>query len=128
MLDTNAIGVVMQERGGARSRFERHFGSVGVSTIVLFELHYGLAKSNSSIINNQRLSAFLDLGIEIAPFLAADAAAAGRLRAQMEGAGKPMGPYDLLIAAHALRRNATLVTQDAGFYGIKNLRVADWTA
>ena len=127
MLDTNAIGDAMQERRGVRSRFERHFGSVGVSSIVVFELRYGIAKSSNSTINDQRLTDFIDLGIAIAPFLAEEAAAAGLLRVQMERVGKPMGLYDLLIAAHALRLNATLVTRDAAFTGVDGLKVEDWT-
>lgn len=58
-----------------------------------------------------------------------DAIEAGSVRATLEAAGTPIGPYDVLIAAQALRRGATLITANIGeFARIKGLIVEDWTA
>jgi tRNA(fMet)-specific endonuclease VapC len=56
-----------------------------------------------------------------------DAKSAGRVRAAMEVAGKPIGAYDLLIAGQALHRNSTLVTANTREFGrIKGLLWEDW--
>jgi tRNA(fMet)-specific endonuclease VapC len=98
-----------------------------VSTIVILELRYGFAKSKTAKSNAAALELFLNGGIPIARFDAEDATIAGALKHRMEAKGKPMGPYDLQIAAHALRNGATLVTRDAAFSGVKGLRAVDWT-
>ncbi len=54
---------------------------------------------------------------------------AGRVRATLEIAGKPIGAYDVLIAAQARRRSATLVTSDvAEFDRVSGLKREDWAA
>ena len=102
-------------------------GAIGVSSIVAFELHYGLAKSRTRPSNRRALDAFFSGGVTIVDFGAEDAEAAGALRHQMEAKGRPLGAFDLLIAAQALRMGATLVTRDAAFSLVKGLRVDDWT-
>ena len=79
--------------------------------------------------NAERLRVFLSGGIAVSPFAEEDAVTAGDLRAVLEAAGTPIGPYDLLIAAQALRRDATLVTTNASeFARVPDLRWQDWTA
>ena len=66
---------------------------------------------------------------EVSAFDEEDAKTAGELRATLEGAGTPIGPYDLLIAAQALRTGATLVTANvAEFTRVPDLQWQDWTA
>jgi tRNA(fMet)-specific endonuclease VapC len=127
MLDSNAAGAILAGNAAARGRYSRHIGAVGMSSIVLFELQYGLAKSQSSLFNRQILDTFFKGGVVVLPFETEDAEEAGNLRQKMEARGKPMGPYDLLIAAHVLRLNATLVTHDAAFSGVDGLKVEDWS-
>ena len=72
---------------------------------------------------------FLSGGIASHPFTEEDAVVAGDLRATLEAAGTPIGPYDLLIAAQALRNDATLVTAKAAeFARVPDLRWQDWAA
>jgi hypothetical protein len=73
---------------------------------VLFELRYGAAKSGRPERNAQRIADFLAGPIEILPFEAADAEEAGDIRAALERAGTPIGPYDILVAAQARRHDA----------------------
>ena len=127
MLDANAVGDLLAENPTAQKRFGRHMGAIGVSSIVAFELHYGLAKSRIRPSNRRALDAFFSNGVTIVDFDAQDAEVAGTLRYQMEAKGKPLGSFDLLIAAQALRMGATLITRDAAFSLVKGLRVQDWT-
>ena len=57
-----------------------------------------------------------------------DARVAGGIRAGLEAKGTPIGPYDLLIAAQALRREAILVTANVREFGrVEGLALEDWT-
>ncbi|WP_225768702.1 type II toxin-antitoxin system VapC family toxin [Inquilinus sp. Marseille-Q2685] len=132
-LDTNAvIAAVNRRRPGARRRVEAALAEgtgVGIPTIVLYELHYGIAKSARPQENRAILAAFMALDLSVWPFEPEDAEEAGEIRAALERAGTPIGPYDLLIAAQARRRGAVLVTANTGeFARVPGLRTEDWTA
>ena len=128
MLDTNIVGALLADQSEPWAGYARHMGSVGLSSIVLFELRYGIAKSRNAKANADALNEFLGGGVPIVPFDTDDAAAAGNLRKRMETKGRPMGPYDLLIAAQTLRLSATLVTADAGFSNVDGLKIEKWSA
>src|SRR6185437_12679961 len=100
-----------------------------VSAIVLFELWYGIAKSVRQADNIEQLASFLSGGVSIVSFERDDAPIAGHIRASLQARGTPIGPYDILIAAQALRRGAVLVTANAReFARIDGLACEDWTA
>jgi tRNA(fMet)-specific endonuclease VapC len=111
-LDTNAAIAILNNRPEAareklKTVLEAGPASVAISSIVLYELKYGAARSAQRQKNAERISVFLAGPIDVEQFGAEDAAIAGALRADLEAAGTPIGPYDLLIAAQALRwRNA----------------------
>jgi tRNA(fMet)-specific endonuclease VapC len=133
LLDTSAVIAVLKEQPPiVRNRLKRlvsRGGSIGVSTLVLYELWYGVARSQRRRENAERLRVFLSGNIEVAPFDEEDAVAAGDLRAALETAGTPIGPYDLLIAAQALRSGSTLVTANVSeFARVRGLVWQDWTA
>jgi tRNA(fMet)-specific endonuclease VapC len=112
-LHTNAVVAVLKNQPGFRKRLRRAAGrgnSIAVSSVVLFELWYGVARSNRSKENAERLRVFLSGTINVVPFSEEDAKTAGALRTDLEAMGKPIGPYDLLIATQALRNHAALVT------------------
>ena len=101
---------------------------VAISAIVLFELRYGVARGDRPRENAELLRLFLAANIRILDFGSEDAAVAAELRRTLERAGTPMGAYDLLIAAQAVRRRATLVTNNTvEFARVPNLDLADWT-
>jgi tRNA(fMet)-specific endonuclease VapC len=132
LLDTNAVIAVLKDQPPiVRNRLKRlvsRGGSIGVSTVVLYELWYGVARSQRRRENAERLRVFLSGNIEVAPFDEEDAVAAGDLRAALETAGTPIGPYDLLIAAQALRSGSTLVTANVSeFARVPGLVWQDWT-
>jgi tRNA(fMet)-specific endonuclease VapC len=131
-LDTNVvIAVLKQAPAHLVDRFTRALphGTLALSSIVLFELRYGVANSARRKENTDRLAVFLQAPIEVLPFEPEDAEAAGELRAELKRAGTPIGPYDLLIAAQARRRGAKLVTANTGeFSRVPGLVTEDWAA
>lgn len=101
--------------------------ALSISTVVLFELWYGAAKSAEIHRNTQRLMNFLAGPIQVVSFDAEDAREAGEIRATLAKAGTPIGPYDVLIAAHARRRGAILVTANEGeFARVRGLHIENW--
>ncbi len=102
-------------------------GDVGVSSITVGELRYGVAKSQSRAKNAEALEAFL-LPLEIAPFDAAAAAAKyGEIRSALEKKGMPIGPLDTLIAAQAISLGVTLATNNLGeFARVPGLKCVTW--
>jgi tRNA(fMet)-specific endonuclease VapC len=130
-LDTNAvIAAINQRLPNVRHRVEAALAegmTVGVPAIVLYELWYGVRKSDRPAANATTLSAFLTLNLALWPFEPEDAEEAGEIRAALEHMGTPIGPYDVLIAAQARRRNAILVTANSReFDRVPGLRMEDW--
>lgn len=131
LLDTNAcIALINGNEASVRRRFQRAVarGSVIlVSSIVAFELWYGVAKSQRKDSNTQRLEAFFAGPLEWTLFDEEDARAAGTVRAELEAIGKPIGAYDVLLAGQARRKGATLVTSNANeFARVVGLKWEDW--
>ncbi len=127
MLDTNIVSdLVRSPTGRVFDRIAAINGEgVCISIITAAELRYGCAKKGSPRLQSQ-VDAIL-ASIEILPFdVPADADYAG-IRADLEAAGKPIGPNDLLIAAHAKAAGATLVTANrAEFERVAGLVVENW--
>jgi len=132
-LDTNAvIFAINRRRPGLAERLEAEL-SAGTTlllpVIALFELAYGIAKSDRRDQSAALLAEFLAAGIVVAPFEADDAHHAGDIRAHLARQGTPIGHYDLLIAAQARRRGATLVTANGReFDRVPGLACEDWSA
>jgi tRNA(fMet)-specific endonuclease VapC len=131
LLDTNACIALMNGAPAAvRSRFEKAIRAdfhVYVSTIVAFELWYGVAKSARVATNTQRLEALLSGSVIALPFDNEDSRAAGSIRATLEAAGRPIGAYDYMIAGQALARQLTLVTANVSeFSRVTGLSWQDW--
>ena len=75
----------------------------------------------------QRIADFLAGPIEVLPFDSEDAEESGDIRAELERVGTPIGPYDVLVAAQARRRNALLVTANRReFARVARLKIEDW--
>jgi tRNA(fMet)-specific endonuclease VapC len=131
LLDTNAcISLINGAEVRVRRRFRRAVRKSDVmllSSVVAFELWYGVGKSQQKESNTQRLEAFLAGPLVWAEFDEADAREAGTVRAELESAGKPIGAYDVLLAGQARRRGATLVTSnEREFARVGHLKWEDW--
>jgi tRNA(fMet)-specific endonuclease VapC len=133
LLDTNAcIALINGAEINVRRRFKRAVARESVillSSIVSFELWYGVGKSQRKDSNTQRLETFLGGPLEWALFDEDDARAAGTVRAELEVVGRPVGAYDVLLAGQARRRGATLVTSNTKeFARVQGLKWEDWAA
>ena len=131
LLDTNAcIALMNGAPATVRGRFDkavRGESKVYISSIVAFELWYGIAKSARIEINTHRLEALLSSSVLALPFDNEDARIAGSIRATLQASGKPIGAYDYLIAGQALARQLTLVTANVSeFSRVKGLSWQDW--
>lgn len=128
LLDTNIISdLVRNPTGGRAAQHVAKVGSHGMATsiIVAAELRYGCAKRGSAKLL-QQVEAVLD-GLDILPLDVPADAEYGGIRAELEAAGQPIGPNDLLIAAHACALGVTLVTANTGeFSRIRGLKVENW--
>jgi tRNA(fMet)-specific endonuclease VapC len=132
LLDTNAVIAVLTNRPPmVRERLRQEIAAaapIATSSIVLFELWYGVARSQHRTQNTDRLRTFLAGNISIIHFEEEDSVIAGDLRAELDGAGTPIGPYDLLIASQALRAGKILVTANVvEFRRVRGLVWQDWT-
>lgn len=129
LLDTNiCVFVIRQKPQRVVQRFQQQQpDDLAISTVTLAELRYGADKSSDPNKNHAALDAFL-APLEVTPFDADAAERYGRVRADLEGRGVPIGPLDTMIAAHALSLNVPLVTNNTReFSRVAGLTVQDWT-
>jgi tRNA(fMet)-specific endonuclease VapC len=97
-----------------------------ISAVVLSELRYGVRKSRWRKANLALLDEFL-LDFDVRDYGARAAAHYGDLRADLERRGQLIGPMDMMIAAHALALDATLVTHNTReFARVRGLQLEDW--
>lgn len=130
LLDTNiCIHIIKRHPQSVLKRFQLlKFGDVGISSVTLAELEYGIAKSQRRTQNKGALEQFL-IPLEILPFDDLAAEAYGVIRFELEKKGIPIGPLDLMIAAHAYSANLVLVTNNLKeFERIPNLAVENWVS
>lgn len=133
LLDTNSVIAILKNKpASVRSTLEQHLRNdvaVFVSSIVMFELWYGVAKSARQGENAERLRTFENGKVDLLPFESDDARIAGDIRNRLRALGTPIGPYDLLIAGQALRHRATLVTSNTTeFRRVEGIELEDWAA
>ncbi len=97
-----------------------------LSVVVVAELRYGADHSARRRANHARIDTLVE-EIETLDFDLRAAASYGRVRARLEASGTPIGPNDMLIAAHALSRGLTVVTDNTEeFDRVKGLKVENW--
>ena len=128
ILDTNiCIYLIKEQPASVLDRFTAHpVGDIGVSVITLAELEYGVAKSSRPARNRAALEQFVS-PLEVAAFDRDATAVYGRVRAQLEKKGQPIGSMDLLIAAHAISLDVRLITHNVKeFRKVPGLRIEDW--
>ena len=127
MLDTNIVSELARNPQG---RVTERIAEVGpdaicVSIVVAAELRFGCAKKGSA-----KLTAQVEAILESIPVLVLDVPADaeyGRIRDELQSAGTPIGPNDMLIAAHALALGAVIVTANIGEFGrVRGLNVENW--
>ncbi len=129
LLDTNiCIYIIKQQPVAVLKRFlEYQIGDIGISSITLSELRYGVAKSSHREKNTKALDEFI-IPLELVSYDESAAHVYGDIRATLEKAGTPIGSMDMLIAAHAVSLGIPLVTNNTReFLRVPSLKVIDWT-
>ncbi len=128
LLDTNiCIYIAKRKPHGVLTRLERlKPGEVGMSIITYLELIYGAWKSQHREANLLRIQG-LEQIIPVLPLDVSTGQHYGRVRADLERKGSPIGAYDMMIAAHALTLGLTLVTNNTWeFRRVPQLIVENW--
>ena len=128
LLDTNVVSFHIRGSSAAlQGRLRRiKAASVALSVVTEMEIRFGLAR-NPGLRIAPLVEQFLD-AMTILPLDSDVARAYARIRSELETEGRPIGPLDTMIAAHAISVGATLVTNDVReFRRVRGLRVADWT-
>jgi len=126
-LDTNIVSDLLRRPQGRVAEYIARAGERGVCTsiVVAAELRYGAARLGSARLTRQ-LEAILG-ALEILPLEEPVDRHYAKVRRQLEKRGMPIGPNDLLIAAHALAEDCTLVTaNEREFARVPGLKVTNW--
>jgi len=128
ILDTNICIYIIKKKPIQVINKLRTFtiSDIGISSITLSELEYGIAKSSRPDQNREALNNFL-APLEIIPYDDRAASLYGDIRAYLEKIGQPIGSMDMLIAAHARSLAVTLVTNNSReFERIPQLQLENW--
>lgn len=127
MLDTNTVSLLLRQHPAVlRQVTAAPMAALCISVITEGELLFGLAKRPAAKRLHAAVREFLRR-VEVLPWETATAERYGTLRAGLARDGKVLGPLDMLIAAHALDRQAVLVTNDRAFGMVARLDLADWS-
>lgn len=127
LLDTNIVIAAMKGQPAVVARLESTpLSSMVLSPLVLGELEFGAEKSAHAERNRARLAELVE-GLPMAALGAEASRCYGRIRAELERRGTPIGANDTWIAAHALALGATLVTDNVDeFERVSGLKVENW--
>ena len=128
MLDTNiCIYLIKQKPIQVIQHLQKYKpADIGISSITLSELEYGIEKSQHQEQNRIALLQFMT-PFEIASYDESAACVYGKIRSTLEKQGQPIGAMDLLIAAHSIAMNTILVTNnEKEFVKVPGIQVQNW--
>ena len=127
MLDTNIVIYTIKNKPDiVREAFIKHHGQMCITTVTLMELIYGAEKSAKPERNLREIEGF-SARLDVLPYDNSAAIHTGQIRAELAKAGKPIGPYDQMIAGHARSQGLELVTNnEKEFERVKGLRLKNW--
>lgn len=127
LLDTNILSAHLKRPSGLAHRFVQHTGRLYASSLSLAELYVWAFSRSMGDPLWLAIDDLLSTEVEVVEFDGACAHGYGRLRVDLKRRGVGIDNMDLLIAATAVARDATLVTHNtAHFAGIPGLRLEDW--
>ncbi|HEX4499495.1 MAG TPA: type II toxin-antitoxin system VapC family toxin [Thermoanaerobaculia bacterium] len=127
LLDTNVLSDLLRNPGGRVFRRVSLVGEATVCTsiVVACELRYGAAKKGSARLS-ERVERLLE-SLEVLPLERESDRRYAEIRTHLDQQGKPIGPNDLLIAAHALALDLVLVSANVDeFTRVPGLQVENW--
>ena len=128
LLDTNIVIYTMKNRPRqVKRRFQQHHGRMGISTVTLGELVFG-AEHSQQVEGNLADIEALTARLEVLPFDNKAAYHFGQIRATLYRTGRPIGPYDMMIAGHARASGLILITNNVKeFEQVPGLLLEDWS-
>ena len=127
MLDTNIVIYTIRNRPEqVRKLFKQHEGQMCISTVTMGELVFGAERSQQVERNLYDIET-MAARLEVLPFDSGAAYHFGQIRAQLYSEGKPMDPYDMMIAGHARASGMILVTNNMKeFVRVSGLLLENW--
>src|SRR5258708_11436399 len=127
MLDTDICIYALKDRPATlRGRFNRLAEQICISAVTLAELAFGAERSARPSENLAVVSLFVGQ-LDVLPFGERAAMHYGNLRAELARKGRPTGPYDLMIGAHARSEGLILVTNNVrDFERMNGVRIENW--
>ena len=127
MLDTNiVIYTIKNKPTKVRETFKKHADQMCISSVTLMELIYGAERSSRPEENLKTIEG-LAARLDVLPYEDEAAAHTGQIRSDLAKVGKPIGPYDNMIAGHARSRGLILVTNNENeFKRVSGLRPINW--
>ena len=127
LLDTNIVIYTMKNRPQqVRRYFKAQQGRIGISSVTLGELVFGAEHSQQVERNLADIEALI-ARLEVLPFDEAAAYHFGQIRAELYRTGRPIGPYDMMIAGHARAAGLKLVTNNVKeFERVPGLLLENW--
>jgi tRNA(fMet)-specific endonuclease VapC len=128
LLDTNVLSDFARGEPAVMARLRQEAPSqLAVSAITEMEIEYGLARNPKLGPRLREAMRMLLNTVSVLPFEREDARVAAQLRASLNSQGTPIGAYDVLLAASALRRGLKIVTHNAReFTRVGGLGLEDW--
>lgn len=129
LLDTDTCIEILRGNRRVRERLQsENPDDCGISVVSIFELFAGVERCRRPEEERRKVEAFL-VPLHVLPFDLDASHRASRIRWHLEKVGKPIGPYDLLLAAQALALDVFLVTGNSSeFSRIPGLQLENWTA
>jgi tRNA(fMet)-specific endonuclease VapC len=126
MLDTDSVSFALRGQGAVGTRIvECRPSELCVSSITVAELRYGAERRRSAKIH-AAIDAFCS-NVAVLPFDEVCASHFGRIAAELASRGTPIGDFDVLIAAHAVAAEATLITNNVKHFSrVSGLPVENW--
>ena len=127
ILDTNTLIYFFKGMGNiAEKLLAISPKDIGIPSVVLYELEYGIAKSTSPGKRIRQLEEMCSL-VNVLPFAKKEAKTSALIRAGLEKKGTPIGPYDVMIAGTAVSRQGILITNNVHeFKRVPRLRIENW--
>ncbi len=127
MLDTNiVIYTIKNKPTKVRETFKKHADQMCISSVTLMEFIYGAERSSRPEENLKTIEG-LAARLDVFPYEDEAAAHTGQIRSDLAKVGKPIGPYDNMIAGHARSRGLILVTNNENeFKRVSGLRLINW--
>lgn len=128
MLDTNTVGFLIRGHPAVLQRVtQTPPGMLSISAVTKGEIMFGLHRRPTARALHTAVTEFLRR-VEVHPWDSDVADTYGAMRAELQRLGRSLGPFDMLIGAHALFLGIVLVSNEQGFRSVPSLNLEDWTS